>query len=132
MTADGADLKAFEFHRAGGHVRHREEAQQHEGLAAGVEGHVLLAGRNEDELARLERDLAAPGPGGARGGRPGVVQPRPERGEPISPETGSNETRPGSPRRFASDCLISLAMSFPPREPSARMTQMLDLGRAAP
>src|SRR3981189_2323404 len=60
-----------------------------------------------------------------------MVAIRTEQREPISPETGSNETRPGSPRRFASDCLISLAMSFPPREPSARVPQMLDLRRAA-
>src|SRR3954469_23341688 len=48
--------EALEFHRAGGHVGHREEAQQHERLGAGVERHMLLAGRYEHELARLERD----------------------------------------------------------------------------
>src|SRR3981189_3275517 len=57
-----------------------------------------------------------------------MVAIRTEQREPISPETGSSETRPGSPRRFASDCLISLAMSL---SPSARVPQMLDLRRAA-
>src|SRR4051812_9133326 len=61
-----------------------------------------------------------------------MVAIRTEQREPISPETGSSETRPGSPRRFASDCLISLAiLSRPPVAPSARMPQMLDLRRAA-
>src|ERR1700686_4869452 len=62
-----------------------------------------------------------------------MVAMRTEQREPISPETGSRELRAGSPRRLASDCLISLAMSFSPPTvtPSARVSQMLDLRRAA-
>src|SRR6266508_6982592 len=48
--------------------------------------------------------------------------------EPISPETGSSELRPGSPRRFASDCFNSRAIASPP---SFHLPQALDLGGAA-
>src|SRR5215470_16856832 len=45
--------------RAARHVRRREEAQQHQRLAAGVARHVPLAARNEHDVARLDVELAA-------------------------------------------------------------------------
>src|SRR5437868_6535019 len=44
--------------------------------------------------------------------------------EPIAPDTGSSEVRPGRPSFFASDCLRSRAMS-------AHLPQSPDLGGAA-
>src|SRR5262249_44592300 len=57
-----------------------------------------------------------------------MVAIRTEQREPISPDTGSSELRPGRPRRLASDCLINRAIGS---LPSTDFPQVLDLGGAA-
>src|ERR1044072_6621815 len=54
-----AESKTRELRRAFAHVRHREEAPEDQRDDAGVLRHVILAGGNEHEVARHDRDLAA-------------------------------------------------------------------------
>src|SRR5215204_5602986 len=69
---------------------------------------------------------------GPRGGSPGfggaISAMRKVTREPIAPDTGSSEVRPGRPSFFASDCFKSRAISPPP---STDLPQLLDLARAA-
>src|SRR5579871_815877 len=65
------------------------------------------------------------GPRLAPGCGTAIVAIRTEQREPTSPEIGSSDERPGSPRCLAVSWLISRAMV------SARVPQLLDLGGAA-
>src|SRR5262245_13097975 len=68
---------------------------------------------------------------GPRGGSPGlgtaISAMRNVTFEPIAPDTGSSDVRPGRPSFFASDCLSSCAIS---PIPSTDLPQLLDLARA--
>src|SRR5688500_15849523 len=68
---------------------------------------------------------------GPRGGSPGfgtaISAMRKVTREPIAPDTGSSEVRPGRPSFFASDCFSSRAIS----SPLADLPQLLDLAGAA-
>src|SRR5689334_13055668 len=72
---------------------------------------------------------------GPRGGSPGLGTAssaiRNVTFDPIAPDTGSSEVRPGSPSFFASDCLSSRAISSPLSAVSAHLPQLLDLARRA-
>src|SRR5215217_4191753 len=61
--ANGRLLKPRELGRAGGDVRDGKEAQKDQRLGSGIAGHVLFAGRDEYDVARLDRGLAALGYG---------------------------------------------------------------------
>src|SRR4051794_10845112 len=47
--------------------------------------------------------------------------------EPMAPDTGSSDVRPGRPSFFASDCFNNRAIS----PPSTHLPQLLDLARSA-
>src|SRR5215204_3308681 len=68
---------------------------------------------------------------GPRGGSSGLGTAssamRKDTFEPIAPETGSSEVRPGRPSFLASDCFNSCAIS----PPSPGLPQLLDLARTA-
>src|SRR6476620_6366504 len=68
---------------------------------------------------------------GPRGGSPGfgtaISAIRKDTFDPIAPDTGSSDVRPGSPSFFASDCFNSSAIS----PPSPNLPQLLDLACAA-
>src|SRR5262252_2563046 len=51
-------VERCEFLRATADVGNGKEAQQDERHRSGVAGHVLLAGRNEHDIAGLDRELA--------------------------------------------------------------------------
>src|ERR1044072_7821926 len=68
---------------------------------------------------------------GPRGGSPGLGTAssamRNVTLEPIAPDTGSSEVRPGRPSFFASDCLSRRAIG----STSTYLPKLLDLARAA-
>src|SRR4029077_19384928 len=52
-----------------GYIRDGEKTQKEERFVAGVAGHMLLAGRNQDGIAGLEREFATVGEGRAFAGQ---------------------------------------------------------------